>query len=169
MKGDSRVDRAVGSDLRLRGRILAVDYGTKRVGLAVTDETQTLAQPLATLKNNGVRGLISAIVKVVEEEEVISVVVGLPYTMRGEKGPMAERVEAFAEGLSSGLNVPVSTCDESLSSASAERALLKMGRSPSREKERVDQLAAVYILRSHLASLRRLEGDGPMNGRDGSD
>ncbi|HHX39572.1 MAG TPA: Holliday junction resolvase RuvX [Armatimonadetes bacterium] len=138
-------------------RVLAVDYGTKRVGLALSDLLEITANPLTVLpRKRGDREVIEAIARIVEEEAVEEVVVGLPVNMDGSHGPAAAAAEAFAAKLAACLKVPVFTHDERLTSEEAEGILISEGVQRSRRRGRVDPIAAALILRSYLGSPERL-------------
>ncbi len=135
--------------MTLPGKVLAVDYGTRRVGLALSDSARRIALPYRTLAA-GPR-LIEEIAAIVEEEGVVAVVVGLPIGLSGQETPRTREVRAFAEKLRARLGLPVHLVDERLTSLEAERRLREAGRKPSREKHRVDQVAAMLILEQFLA------------------
>ena len=136
-------------------RILAIDHGTVRIGLAISDEMELVASPLKTIdaRHNAER----EIVHVVREKHIARIVVGMPFTMGGAKGGAAERVENFATGLAKALKheVPIEFADERLSSVEAEASLSRAGITGKRERnELVDQLAAVVILQDYLNNQR---------------
>ncbi|MDZ4287596.1 MAG: Holliday junction resolvase RuvX [Prosthecobacter sp.] len=136
-------------------RILAIDHGTVRIGLAISDEMELVASPLKTVdaRHEAVR----EIVHVVREKHVARIVIGMPFHMNGEKGGAAERVENFAADLAKALQheVPIEFADERLSSVEAEASLSRAGITGKRERnEIVDQLAAVVILQDYLNSQR---------------
>lgn len=135
-------------------RVLAIDVGSKTLGLAVSDETGTIAQPYRTLPRQpqGYRRDVAAIQQVVEDLGIVRIVVGLPLTMDGERGTQAQRAEEFAERLRALLKVPVDLHDERLSTFEAEEALQEARIPRERWKEHVDAIAAALILRDYLAS-----------------
>lgn len=135
-------------------RILAIDVGSKTLGLAVSDETGTIAQPLRTLarQRQGYRRDVASIMQVVNELGIARVVVGLPLTMNGERGVQAQRAEEFAARLRACLNIPVDVHDERLSTFEAEEALKEARIPRERWKDHVDAIAAALILRDYLAS-----------------
>jgi putative Holliday junction resolvase len=139
--------------MKIKGRILGIDYGSKRVGIALSDPLQMLARGICTLENKA--DLVARIHQLAEEEAVVRVVVGMPYAPDGGKGEKAREVETFVTGLRAALSVPIDTWDESHSSADA-RALfigVGMGRKKRREKGRVDRMAATLVLQEYLDSL----------------
>lgn len=156
-------------------RVVALDLGAKRVGVAVSDATATIASPRATLVRSGDRTAEHAhVARLVAEEEAGLVVVGLPLNMDGSRGPAARAAEAEAAELASALVVPVELVDERLTTVTADRILLARGaRAPARRKV-VDQTAAAVLLQAWLdgaggARLRSQAGpDGLSGARGGS-
>lgn len=135
-------------------RVLALDVGGRRIGVAVSDPTGTLARPLTTLTRRGHLEDAAVVASLAAREGAGLVVVGLPITLRGEVGPQARAVLAFIDALRDSLTVPVLPWDERLSTAQAEALMRRQGQRPSRQRERVDALAAALILQSYLDSRR---------------
>lgn len=138
-------------------RTLAFDYGERRIGVAASDPTRSIATPLATLaRRAGKRPPWREIRALVEEREADEIVVGLPLDLAGEEGVWAAEVRAFGEELARRTGVPVHWMDERMSSVRAERSIRGMGLKKSRreEKGRIDAGAAAVILEGWLA-LRR--------------
>lgn len=133
-----------------QGRILALDYGSKRVGLALSDPLQILATGAGVLESGP--GLIDALRQIVERELVVGVVVGMPYAPDGGLGAKGAEVEKFVRALRHVLSVPVDTWDESHSSRDAVRTMIGSGvkRKKRREKARVDEMAARLFLQEYL-------------------
>lgn len=136
-------------------RILAIDHGTVRIGLAISDEMELVASPLKTLdaQNEPER----EIVRVVRDKNIGRIVIGMPFHMNGQRGEAAQRVDNFATVLSKALQheVPIDFVDERLSSVEAEASMSRAGITGKRERnEIVDQLAAVVILQDYLNSQR---------------
>lgn len=132
------------------GRILAIDYGTKRVGVAISDPTQMIAQGITTLENNN--DLIDELCMVVHHQEAVRVVVGMPYSADGGKGGKALEVDQFIEKLKRVIAVQIDTWDESYSSVNAHRVFVETGmkRKKRQEKKRVDEMAARLMLQEYL-------------------
>ena len=144
-------------------RILAVDWGERRVGLAVCDPTGTLATGLETLEVRGAADAVARVAAAAREVEADSIVVGLPLLLSGERGTAAQTAEKFAEAIGQASGLPVSTYDERLTSAMAGRRMQERGERHSR-KGRVDQDAAIALLESWLMKLatdRRRSGEAP--------
>ena len=137
------------------GRILAVDHGERRIGVAISDPTRLIAQPLPTIvRRRGRRPPFVVIQELIREWEVERVVVGLPLESSGREGTQAEQARDFGEGLARRAGVPVEYWDERLTSVRARREIgaMDLARSSRREKERVDAMAATLILQSYLDS-----------------
>jgi putative holliday junction resolvase len=138
-------------------RVIAFDYGERRIGVAVSDPTGTIASPLAALhRRAGKRPPWTEIAAIVAEQEAAEAVVGLPLDLSGEEGAWAAEVRAFGDELARRTGLPVHWMDERLSSVRAERSVRSLGlrRGAREEKGRVDAAAAALILEGWLA-LRR--------------
>lgn len=140
------------------GRILAIDFGERRIGLAVSDPTGTIGSPLPTLQRRaGKRPPIAAILQLIAEHDVERIVVGLPLTLAGEESDWTREVREFGERLAARADRPVAFVDERLTSVMAERAVRSLGlsRRERERKERVDAASAVLILQAYLDGHRR--------------
>ena len=135
------------------GRILGLDYGSKRIGIALSDPLKRIAQPFGAFSAVPEADVLEKIASLIREQDVETVVVGFPLTLRGGKSRFTERVELFAGELAKAISVPVAFWDERLSSQQAQRILHQMGRKPSREKAAVDVLSAVLVLQQYLDCL----------------
>ena len=135
-----------------RGRILAIDYGSKRVGLAVTDPMRIISQGAGTLQNDG--NLYESIGRLVREQDISLIVVGMPYAPDGGMGSKGEEVQAFLDRLRAAAPVEIVTWDESFTSVRAHGAFRESGmkRKARREKQRVDEMAARLLLQEYLES-----------------
>ncbi|HLB62566.1 MAG TPA: Holliday junction resolvase RuvX [Actinomycetota bacterium] len=131
------------------GRVLGLDLGDARIGVAISDDDRRTAVPLGTIRT-GAPEDIKAIAKLVEEHDVSLVIVGHPLMLSGEPGDRARLVEQFAETLSAVLKVPVALQDERLSTVEAERVLREAGTEGRRRRRVVDRSAATVILQSYL-------------------
>jgi len=136
-------------------RILGIDYGKKRLGLALSDEEETLASPLSVYQRRDLDRDLAFIAHLVDEKNVGRVVVGLPRNMDGTLGEMAQEVLAFVETLKKKTDLPIDTFDERLSTAEAERVLIQADLSRKRRKTLRDSLAAVLILQGYLENLKK--------------
>lgn len=128
-------------------RIVAIDYGAKRVGLAISDAGQNIALPWKT-----VPGDFQSVVTTLKsrEGEIQKILIGLPLLMNGTKGDMANIVEAFAKKLELALSIPVILLDERLSSKHADTILRETGQNRRQRSEKLDATAATLLLQSHL-------------------
>jgi putative Holliday junction resolvase len=129
-------------------RYLAIDYGARRTGLAICDQSETIASPYGVIQ--GHKNIIEKITEIVDQENVEAVVVGLPLNMDDSTGPQAKLAMKFAKELENGLSVPVHFQDERLSSFAA-REKLSLAEIPAKKQKRyVDSLAAAEILQAFL-------------------
>ena len=129
-------------------RYLAIDYGTKRTGLAICDAAETIASPLAVL--HGQKELLNKISEIVKTENVNAIVLGLPLNMSGTESSQTKLALKFAEQLKSRLSVPVHLQDERLSSFGAEEKLAPADFTSGKRKKRIDAVAAAEILEAFL-------------------
>jgi len=140
----------VSDETQQSGRLLGLDFGTKTIGLAVSDLLGITAQGLPTLRRKNKRTDLEALAKVISVYGVSEIVIGLPLRMSGAEGIMAEKVHDFVTILDKQFRLPVHLWDERLSSAEANRVLRSSEMSIKRRGEVVDQLAAVLILQSFM-------------------
>ena len=136
------------------GRVLALDVGGRRIGVALSDPTRVLASPLTTLRAEPRERALREIADLVRRHEVVEVVVGLPLTLSGEVGPQAQLTQQFAELLQAALTTPVHLFDERLTTVAAERMMVDLGMKPEQRKARIDEVAASIILQDFLDSKR---------------
>ena len=135
-------------------RLLALDVGDVRIGVALSDETGSLASGLVTLRAVGPRKDTQAVAALVREHAAAGIVVGLPLRLDGSPGPQAEKVLAFVERLRRAVRVPVVTRDERLTSVAADERLAEAGVKRRDRRARIDQAAAALILQEHLDERR---------------
>ncbi len=138
-------------------RILGVDYGERRIGLALSDPTAMIASPLPTLaRRKGKRPPVAPLTRLLEEHEVEEVVIGLHLTLDGDDSDWTREVRDFAAALEERSGRPVSLQDERMTSVRAERAVRSLGMSKAKreQKERIDAAAAVLILQAYLDARR---------------
>ncbi len=131
-------------------RIMALDYGEKMVGLALSDPLGITAQPLETIRRETDAQVASEIEGLAKAHEVERIIVGLPLNLSGGHSPQTKRTRRFISRLRKLLYIKVEACDERLSSSEAERALVEMDVRRSRRKERRDTIAAQLILQGYL-------------------
>jgi putative Holliday junction resolvase len=142
-------------------RILGIDYGRSRVGVAISDELQLLAHPVETISAK--TNVIGRIAEIVRDRKVDKVIVGIPRNMSGELGTAAAEVKIFVQKLRGAVDCEVSTWDERLTTAAAERALHEAGRTTRQSRGYVDQVAAQMILQGYLDHLQTA-AERPENG-----
>jgi putative pre-16S rRNA nuclease len=151
-------------------RTIGIDYGAKRFGIALSDASGMIARPLEVA--DGKEKALQALARLIADEDVGRIVVGLPRNMDGSLGPKATEVLRFVEELKGRFPIPVETWDERLTSQEAERYLRESGLARSRWKGKVDRVAAQILLQSWLdAHLARGEGGpgvGPESGEGGA-
>jgi putative Holliday junction resolvase len=147
------------SNLSIRRRILGVDFGRVRIGIAVSDELGLLAHPVKTIPAS--RDAAKQIEEIAREKNVERVVIGLPRHMNGSVGEAAGEVLAFAEKLRKLLPCEVLTWDERLTTMAAHRALRDGGRTTRDSRNVVDQVAAQMILQGYLDGVQSAEERGP--------
>jgi putative Holliday junction resolvase len=133
-------------------RILAIDLGEKRVGLALSDELELTAAPLEVVDFKNTQTLLDHICALIKRKVLRAVVIGLPLNMDGSRGEKAQEAEAFAELLKEAANLPVILWDERLTSRQAQRVLLEGGVSRTQRKRTTDKVAAAVLLQSYLDS-----------------
>ena len=129
-------------------RYLAIDYGTKRTGLAICDPAETICSPMTVIVGN--KELLTRIIDIIEAESVEAVVLGLPLNMDGTEGPQSRLVHEFAGRLKKTISIPVYFQDERLSSFGAEEKLVAADLTRAGKKKRIDAVAAAEILEAFL-------------------
>jgi putative holliday junction resolvase len=131
-------------------RILAIDHGTKRMGIAISDEMRTIAQPLEYIAAEPIDKFLGRLKEIIADKEVSLIVIGVPRNMDGTYGPAAARVQEFVTVLKEAVPVPIKSWDERLTSVQANRYLIEADVRRSRRKEKVDKTAAAILLQSYL-------------------
>jgi putative Holliday junction resolvase len=140
-------------------RYLGLDVGDRRIGVALSDETGTLATGLPTLRRVGPRKDVRAVAELIRRHEAGEVVVGLPRRLDGGLGPQAQKVLAFMDDLRPSAKVPLVPWDERFTSAMAEQALMEGDVSRRDRKDLVDKVAAILILQNYLDSRKIAEAE----------
>lgn len=135
-------------------RILAIDYGTIRMGLAVNDALGITAQGICSLKRTSLENDLAKIKEVSASHHVEEIVVGMPYTARGDKGSKAKEVDAFISVLKQHISLPVIEWDERYTTVQAEEVLNDAGVKWKKKRSVVDMLAATFILESYMENLK---------------
>ncbi|MGR3491235.1 MAG: Holliday junction resolvase RuvX [Shimia sp.] len=138
------------------GALLALDLGTKTIGVAGSDAFRTVSTPIETIRRKKFRDDAARLVVLADSREAKGLVLGLPRNMDGSEGPRAQSTRAFARNLAAPLPLPILLWDERLSTVAAERALLEADTSRRKRAEVIDHVAASYILQGALARLHVL-------------
>ncbi len=152
-------NRSTGSPARERRRILALDYGRKRIGLALSDELRLTAQPLQTLARKNRADDIRRLREICREQGVARIIVGHPVHMTGEAGTMAEEAARFAARLKKELGIEVELLDERLTSWEAEQTVAGTRSPRGRGRAPLDDVAAAILLREYLERRPTVPGD----------
>ena len=136
-------------------RVMALDWGTKRIGVAVSDPLGLMAHPVATLPAEDEAALVRELKKIIEDKDVTRVIVGLPVNMDETHGPSAKAAKAFADRMAAAIALPFETIDERLTSMDADARLHDAGlKDWKKRKQRIDRVAAALILQSWLEKRR---------------
>ena len=131
-------------------RILGLDYGAKRIGVAISDPLGITAQPVKTIQYKSEKYLWSALDILFKDFQIEIVVLGLPINMNGSLGPSSQKVKCFGEKINNQYAVKVEYWDERLTSYAAKRTFHEIGKSPRHDKGRIDKLAAIFILQGYM-------------------
>lgn len=136
------------------GRIVALDVGDVRIGVAASDELGIAAHPVKTIvRSDSIKADVREVEQTLNELEASKVVVGLPLGADNEEGKQALKVKDFSERLARRIRIPLVLWDERFSTAEAEEMMIEMGKSRARRKKRIDEAAAAVILESYLRSV----------------
>jgi putative holliday junction resolvase len=131
-------------------RILGLDHGTVRLGVALSDESNIIASPQPPIAAQPLAAALKQLAALVQEKQVSLIILGMPRNLNGTYGPAADKVKAFAEELKKSVPVPVRFWDERLTSAQANRSLIEAGTRREDRKDKVDGMAAALLLQSYL-------------------
>ena len=134
-------------------RILALDHGTKRIGVAVSDEMKMIATPLEYIPAEPGAGFLARLREILREKEVELIIIGMPRNMDGSYGPASLKVQEFVAVLKDAITIPVKTLDERLTTVQAQRFLIQGNVRRDQRKEKVDKTAAAILLQSYLDGL----------------
>ena len=131
-------------------RILSVDYGSKRIGIAVSDLLKIIAKPYKTINNSSKTEVLNSIRQIVKEKNIEKIIVGLPLTLKNTFSDQTNKVQDFVAFLDDNINIPILTYDERLTSIEAKRSLLTQGIKLKNKKGFVDMTAAAIFLQGYL-------------------
>ena len=132
------------------GRLLAIDHGQKRIGLALSDPDKIISKPLKTISYLNYGDLLKELILIINEYQVEQLIIGLPIGMHGKKTLQSEKVEEFKSFVEKKIDIPIIYVDERLSSVSAKKSLISQGIKTGYNKSKVDQTAAAIFLQYYL-------------------
>lgn len=142
-------------------KVLGIDYGKKRIGVALSDEERKYAFPFKTIENYGDQEVLKVVDDIIQKEKVGRIVIGLPVNLKGEEKEQVKVVQKFADNLKKGLELPVDFEDERLTTKLAERLLRDNPQKKAKQKAALDQQSAVLILQGYLDRNRKRAGVTP--------
>lgn len=142
-----------------RGRLIGLDLGSKTIGVALSDQNQSIASPNTLIKRGKFKADAAALLRLCIEHYVCGILLGLPMNMDGSSGPRVQSTKAFARNLEPFTDIPIGFWDERLSTAAVTRTLIEADRSRARRKDLVDKMAAAYILQGALDRLKGLHSN----------
>mgnify|MGYP001170976902 CR=1 FL=1 len=132
------------------GRLLAIDHGEKRVGLAISDPSRIISKPLKTLFVSDLQFFFEELLKIISDYDIEKIIIGLPIGMDGKKTQQTKKVEAFKDILQNKIDIPIIMFDERLSSISAKKSLISQGIKTGYNKSQIDQTAAAIFLQHYI-------------------
>jgi len=131
-------------------RFLGIDYGTVRIGLALSDPTGTLASPLPFIENKSPQQVTTALSELIQTHQIAGLVIGLPRNMDGTCGPSAQKVRDFIGQIQKSISLPIAPIDERLTTAQASKQLSSIGMNQKQLRKKVDSSSACLILQQYL-------------------
>jgi len=140
-------------------RKLGIDYGSKYIGLAVSDRTNTIAQSKEVLKKNDLKDILTILKKYISNYEIDELVVGMPTSLNGTKGPRAKKTDEFINFLNNHLEIKVTEWNERYTTMIAEKSMIEADLSRKKRKQLVDKIAAALILQNYLDYLNKKDGE----------
>ncbi|MBN2028985.1 Holliday junction resolvase RuvX [bacterium] len=132
------------------GCVLGLDYGRRRIGVAISDDLELTAQPVGTWNNLKWKQVVDRIRTLIEDKGIERVVVGFPLNLHGQKGPSALEVERFVDKLKQHVSIPIILWDERFTSVQSKRTLRMLHQKPSQKKEKIDLIASILLLQNYL-------------------
>jgi len=135
-------------------RKIGLDIGEKRIGVAISDALGMMAHPLTTIAWKNLPALIISLQDLIRDNDADGLIVGIPLTMKGSASKKTEEIQEISQALKKELDVPVIEIDERLTTKMAERDLHMMNKKPSKNRNMIDQIAAVYILQTYLDKIK---------------
>lgn len=135
------------------GRLLAIDHGEKRIGLAISDPNKIISKPLKTLFLNDFKYFFQELLEIINEYDIEKLIIGLPKGMDGKKTEQTIKAEAFKNDIEKRVSIPIVMFDERLSSVSAKKSLISQGIKTGYNKSKIDQTAAAIFLQHYLETI----------------
>lgn len=135
-------------------RVLGLDFGDRRIGVAISDPEQILATPLATITRDNDQDAVDAILRLVHQRDIKRIVIGMPYSLNGSIGDQARKIIDFREKLAKRTEISIAVWDERLSTVAAERLLRQADTKRAKRRTHRDAVAAAFILQGYLDSLK---------------
>ena len=131
-------------------RILALDYGAKKIGVAISDPLRIIAKPITVINNSGFKNILEELNSLIVEFEVSEILIGLPITLKNKKSIQTNKVLEFIDMLQDNINLPIHSYDERLTSQMAIRSLIMQGVKTGHNKKEIDKTAAAIFLQNYL-------------------
>ncbi|PID27768.1 MAG: Holliday junction resolvase RuvX [Candidatus Cloacimonadota bacterium] len=135
-------------------RLLGIDFGTVRIGLALSDPLKIISKPFKTLPNENIEQVTASLKKIIKEESVGEIILGLPVNLDGDDTQKTKEVRIFKEQLEKEINIPIHFQDERYTSSDAHTVIKKMKMTPQEGRKIIDQIAASFILRNYMEKIR---------------
>ena len=133
-------------------KVLGIDYGDRRLGIAVSDSLNIIASPLMVIDRKKNSNYLDQIKNIIIEKDISLIVVGLPITLKGTSSKQTDKTKIFIKELGAHINTPIKTIDERLTSLEAEKILIQKGIKTGHNKSQIDQISAIIILQEYLDS-----------------
>ena len=137
-----------------KSRLLGLDLGSKRIGIAICDEGQNIASPLSTIKNEGLKALVKELKLIIEDNKIEAIIIGNPINMDGTLGPASQSVKDICINISKYINVPLCLWDERLSTVGAFNLSSQLDINVSKKLKNIDKIAAAFILQGAIDYLK---------------
>ncbi len=153
-KNENTISHNPLASLPLTGKLLGLDLGSKTIGIAISDGMRYSATPLLTIKRSKFKNDAQSLIEIIDDNNIVGLVLGLPLNMDGSEGPRVQSSKAFARNLSAVISLPIAFWDERLSTSAVTKTLIEADISRAKRAQVVDKLAASYILQGALDRLR---------------
>lgn len=135
-------------------KLLGIDFGKRRIGLAISDDSKKMAHPLAVLENRSRKEILWQIEKICNQEDIEGIIIGLPLSMKGEEGRQVKLVKSFTELMRKNIHIPIYFEDERLTTKISERYARQIRIKKKQRRAKLDKLSACFILQSYLDKIK---------------